>query len=261
MKIIYRNQKLFSDHYLKEKLPQSQEWKETEEEKFSYVFKEIKVLYEKEKVVIPSLKESQLEERWIRPVLRKLGHIYEANPSLPKMREGTKEPDYAFYSSKELSDKGIKYAVAIGEAKRYDRPLDKELKVDPEDTQNPSLQISRYLWLSEISWGILTDGKLWRLYERETSKRLDIFYEIDLFRLLEEGSLEEFKYFYCFFRQKAFPDFLKKVYNESLDYAEAVGEELKDNVYHALKILAEGFLSVPDNKLNTNNLKEIHDNW
>jgi hypothetical protein len=45
------------------------------------------------------------------------------------------------------------------------------------------------------------DGKYWRLYERETSKRLDIFYEIDLESLVENGSRENFKYFYLFFQR------------------------------------------------------------
>jgi len=102
--------------------------------------------------------------------------------------------------------------------------------------------------------------KHWRVFERETAKRLDIFYEIDLEDLIENGSTEDFKYFYLFFRRDAFPDFLEKVYKESVNYAEAVGEELKENVYHALKTLTHGFLSTPANKLKDTQLKEIHDN-
>lgn len=155
----------------------------------------------------------------------------------------------------------LRKAIAIGEAKRYGRPLGKKLKSgDSSEIQNPSLQMSRYLWLSEVRWGILTDGRFWRLYERETSKRIDIFYEIDLERLFEKGNVEVFKYFYLFFRKEAFPEFLQRVYDESLDYAEKVGEELKENVYHALKFLAEGFLKTPENNLTPENLKEIHDN-
>ena len=43
------------------------------------------------------------------------------------------------------------------------------------------------------------------------------------------------------------------VYKESVDYAEAVGKELKENVYQALETLAQGFLKTPEN-----DLKEIH---
>ena len=244
---IYRNQMLFSDHYLKEILPQTSEWKYVDREKLEEILIKIQSLYEKKKKIIPLLKESQLEEEFIRPILRILGHIYTPHPSIHKVWEGAKEPDYAFYSSEETKkEASTEKAIAIGEAKRYGRPLDRKLKGETSfEIQNPSLQMSRYLWLSEVRWGILTDGRFWRLYERETSKRIDIFYEIDLEKLLKKGDIDDFKYFYLFFRKEAFPVFLQKVYDKSLDYAEKVGKELKENVYQALKILAEGFLKTP----------------
>jgi len=259
---IYRNQRLFSDHYLKEILPQTNEWKYVDEKKLKEVLIKIQSLYKNKSKIIPSLKESQLEEEFIRPILRILGHIYTPHPSIHEMWEGIKEPDYAFYPSEEIKkEASIEKAIGIGEVKRYGRPLDRKLKgEDLFEVQNPSLQMSRYLWLSEVRWGILTDGRFWRLYERETSKRIDIFYEIDLERLLKKGDIEDFKYFYLFFHKEAFPQFLQKVYTESLNYAEKVGEELKENVYQALRILAEGFLKNPGNNLTTENLKEIHDN-
>lgn len=258
----YNNQKLFSDHYLQEILPHCHEWQSADEEKISDIFGKLNLLYKKKRKSIPNLKESQLEEEFIRPVLRLLGHIYSPHPSITQIWEGAKEPDYAFYPSEETKrGESLENAIAIGEVKRYGRPLDRKMKgEDLFEAQNPSLQMSRYLWLSEIRWGILTDGKFWRLYERETSKRIDIFYEIDLERILEKGSVKDFKYFYLFFRKEAFPEFAEKVYTESLDYAEKVGEELKDNIYKALKILTEGFLETPRNNLSTENLKEIHDN-
>lgn len=258
----FRNQRLFSDHYLQEVLPQSDEWKSIDKERLNEAFARIQSLHQKKCKIIPSLKESQLEEEFIRPILRILGHIYAPHPSIDEVWEGAKEPDYAFYPSEEAKkEASIRKAIAIGEAERYGRPLGKKLKGEHLlEVQNPSLQMSRYLWLSEVRWGILTDGRFWRLYERETSKRIDIFYEIDLERLLKKGNAEDFKYFYLFFRKEAFPEFLQRVYSESLDYAEKVGEELKENVYQALKFLAEGFLKTPGNNLTPENLKEIHDN-
>jgi len=259
---MYRNQRLFSDYYLQELVPETSFWEEVKEDELQKAFDEIKSIYQQQKTRLEDLNESQLEERFIRPILRRLGHIYEVNVSLPRTYEGLKHPDYVFYNSEETKKAGVSKAIAIGEAKRYGRPLDRKLKTESEpfEVQNPSLQMSRYLWISEVPWGILTDGRLWRVYERETSKRLDIFYEIDLFKLLGEGTLDDFKYFYLFFRKEAFPSFLQKVYNESLEYAKAVGGELKENIYKALKVLAEGFLKTPANNLSAENLKEIHDN-
>ena len=243
----FRNQRLFSNHYLENVLPKTEEWRKIEETHLKEKFNKLEKLYQERRKEIENLNESQLEERWIRPILRILDHFYQPNPTIPGLGETLKHPDYALYPSEEdRNKKDLTKAVAIGEVKRYGRSLDKKLKTDPEDTQNPSLQISNYLWYSEVPWGILTDGRYWRIYERETSKRLDIFYEIDLDRIFNERRelfslkpLEKFKYFYLFFSREAFPEFLKKVYDESLSYSQSVGEELKENVYQALKILAE----------------------
>ena len=92
-------------------------------------------------------------------------------------------------------------------------------------------------------------------------KPLDYYYEIDLVTLLENNDLEGFKYFYYFFRKEAFiPSkqgeiFLEKVLEESLDYAKEIGANLKENVYKAMKKIADGFFHWPQNKLDPKNEK------
>jgi len=258
------NKGLFSNYYLEELLPREEEFKISLPE-LEKVIEEIKCIWDKK--YLSSLNEPQLRKHFLDKVFETLGWTIDVEPPTPS-GEWSKHPDYALFHSMEdlknaqkaTKEEYFKKSLCIGEAKRWERPLDKKIKVDPEDPQNPSLQISRYLWLTEVKWGILTDGRYWRLYERETSKRLDIFYEIDLENLIENGSIEDFKYFYLFFRRHAFPYFLEKVYKESVDYAEAVGEALKENVYQALKTLAQGFLKTPENDLKESRLKEIHDN-
>jgi hypothetical protein len=265
----HQNHYLFSDHYLDEILPTLDCWKMNGE--ISVLFQKIKELYEKTKDVLPAYNESQIEERFIRPILRTLGHIYEPNPSLTGTIEGLKEPDYAFFSDEEkrrlaLLESGkpgfFEKAVAIGEAKPWETPLDRKIKgeIDSVEARSPSWQMSKYLWLTGVRWGILTDGRFWRLYERETSKRIEVYYEVDLLQLIEKEDLKGFKYFYLFFRREAFPEFVNNVYEGSIDYAKKVGDDLKNNVYHALRILAEGFLETPDNNLSVEKLEEIHDN-
>ncbi|MBW1691620.1 MAG: hypothetical protein JRJ70_12890 [Deltaproteobacteria bacterium] len=258
------NKRLFSNYYLEELLPREEEFKLPLSE-LGRSLEEIKRIWDKK--YLSSLNEPQLRKHFLDKVFEILGWTVDVEPPTPS-GEWSKHPDYALFDSKEdlklsqeaTKEEYFKNTLCLGEAKRWGRPLDKKIKVDPEDPQNPSLQISRYLWLTEVKWGILTDGRRWRLYERETSKRLDIFYEIDLEDLIETGSVEDFKYFYLFFRRHAFPAFLEKVYKESVDYAEAVGEELKENIYHALKTIAQGFLKDPENGLKEIHLKEIHDN-
>lgn len=272
----YKNSGLFSDHYLSDKLPNIAVW-QLEPSELVKAHDKIKTLYQTKKDELPNLSESALEERFIRPILRALGHVYEVQPTLTATAEGMKKPDYAFFENEEARGKAekisgkeefFKRSIAIGEAKPWERPLDKKLKSekDPFEIQNPSLQMSRYLWLTGTKWGILTNGRLWRLYERETSKRIDIYYEIDLPALLEQGTAEDFKYFYLFFSKNAFIRdteglcFLDGVYQGSVDYREAVSEELKERIYQALRVLANGFLQNPANHLSEDSLQEIHDN-
>jgi hypothetical protein len=258
------NRGLFSNYYLEELLPKEEEFKVPLSE-LERSLEEVKRVWDKR--YLSTLNEPQLRKHFLDKVFEILGWAVDVEPPTPS-GEWARHPDYALFDSNEdlkLSQEAAKEeyfrsALCLGEAKRWGRPFDKKVKADPEDPQNPSLQISRYLWLTEVKWGILTDGRHWRLYERETSKRLDIFYEIDLEDLIENGSIEDFKYFYLFFRKHAFPAFLAKIYKESVDYAEAVGEQLKENVYHALKIVAQGFLESPENDLKEIHLKEIHDN-
>jgi hypothetical protein len=262
----HRNRGLFSNYYLDELLPK--------EEEFKILVSEVKAVFEKVKGIwdksrFEAINEDQLRKHFLDKVLDYLGWAVDVNAPVPA-GEWSKRPDYALFQSSEslkTAQKGkkndyFKRVTCVAEAKRWGRPLDKKLKTeaDPFEVQNPSLQISRYLWLTGVKWGVLTDGKYWRLYERETSKRLDIFYEIDLEDLIESGTPEDFRYFYLLFRRDAFPEFIEKVYKGSVDYAEEVGEELKENIYQALKTLAQGFLKTSGNSFSEKHLKEIHDN-
>lgn len=259
------NKGLFSNYYLEELLPKEAEF-DIPLSELEGTLEGIKQVWDKK--YLSSLNEPQLRKHFLDKVFEILGWTIDVEPPTPS-GEWSKHPDYAlFYTREDLKiaqkttrEKYFKKSLCIGEAKRWGRPLDKKLKEekDPFEIQNPSLQISRYLWLTGVKWGILTDGKYWRLYERETSKRLDIFYEIDLENLIENGSVEDFKYFYLFFRMNGFPLFLEKVYKSSIDYAQEVGQELKENVYQALKTLAEGFLKTSAIDLKETHLKEIHD--
>lgn len=265
---LHRNHGLFSDYFLNELLPKRMpEWQD--HSRIEKAFNAIKSLYESLKSSLPQQSESQLEEKFIKKILTILGHVYEVQPTLVGAASGLKKPDYALFpdqktQSEVQSLKGkiefFKKVLAIAEAKKWERPLDREVK-QLEDKDNPSLQMDRYLYYTEVTWGILTNGRYWRLYNRKTSKELDNYFEIDLQEILETGNLEAFKYFYFFFRREAFPEFIDQVYQGSIDYAKELGDNLKENVYEALKILARGFLKTPRNNLDPEkDLKEIHDN-
>ena len=193
--------------------------------------------------------------------------------SIPNL-DARRQPDYALFRSaadRTAADarKGtIEYwrdVPVLGDAKKWSASLDKQRGAD----ENPSGQIANYLYRSRVRWGILTNGRYWRLYEREKSSAGGVFYEVNLEDLLKRNDPEAFKYFYLFFRRQAMlPDptgrsFIDKVFQGSVDYATAVGDSLKESVYDALRLLMNGFFEHPGNDLNRNDpaaVKLVHEN-
>nr|WP_324664494.1 TaqI-like C-terminal specificity domain-containing protein [Haloarcula sp. CK38] len=267
----WTNRDLFSNYYLTEHLPETEVWNELTDDELREAKADIMELWERERETAPKRNESQLEEKFIRPMFRKLGIPFEV---AERTSETQRRPDYGFFASadaargafgrRENGGDFYRDAVAVADAKRWGRPLDTRGKKQ-RDFENPSHQIDQYLRFTSTTWGVLTNGKRWRLYYRPTSHKLDSYYEIDLPTVLEKGDLAEFKYFYLFFRHSAFLEdatgdsFLDDVYNESNVFAQELGEDLQDNIYEAIKVLSEGFLQYPDNELSADDLDRIHD--
>jgi type II restriction/modification system DNA methylase subunit YeeA len=272
--LTYRtNRDLFSNYYLDEHLPETEAWDELSDDELREAKADIMDLWEREQGTAPKRNESQLEEKFIRPMFRKLGIPFEVEESTSRTQ---RRPDYGFFESEDAArgaferrEEGgdfYKDAVAVADAKRWGRPLDTRGSGEHErDFENPSYQIHVYLQETPARWAVLTDGKKWRLYYGPTSHRLDSYYEIDLPTVLEQGDLEDFKYFYLFFRHGAFLEdssgecFLDEVYDESNVFAQELGEDLQDNIYEAIKVLSEGFMQYPDNDLSEDDLNLIHD--
>lgn len=267
------NKNLFSDHFLFEILPgRMEEWKE--DKKIREVFEKIKQLYARQKELLERYNEPQLEKHFIQPIFDYLGHHFEVQEAASSRRQ----PDYAFFPDDKTRreahlNKGERdfynKAVAVGDAKSWDKPLDKKTgRGAAFEDQNPSFQIDTYLRETAPRWAILTNGRCWRIYFQETSYKLNSYFEVELVDIVKKNDLESFKYFYFFFRLEAFltdergRNFLDQVYGGSVDYARELGEGLQENVYKALKILAEGFLGLDENKLEKNpeTIKEIHSN-
>ena len=251
----YRNNNLFSNYYLEKYIPESTEWKKKDH---IAVFEQIKKIYTRESASIKTLNEKQLENHFFNEIFSILGFIYEVT----EPTHARNFPDYAFFFDRNGLDDAHKNketipfftnAVAIGEVKQWKVDLDKVSKNEYNISENPSLQIWTYLEDTEQKWGILTNGRIWRLYCKE--RRRDNYLEIDLLRLIESSDTDTFRFFYYFFRKDAFVKskegqaFLDRVLNESKDYAEKIGDDLKDNVYWAMKRIAEGFINQKSNRL------------
>jgi hypothetical protein len=159
----------------------------------------------------------------------------------------TVRPDYVLYRdtaaqaanrNRLLDETALGQALAVADAKYWDRPLDQAITGggDPFSNRNPGYQISFYIQHTGLPWGILTNGRLWRLYHRDTAHKLDRFYEVDLVELLDAEDPSGFQFFAGFFGRGAFapgPLSLDALLAASNDYARGVSQGLKAQVYGA----------------------------
>ena len=125
------NRDLFSNHYLDKQLPKTEAWEELDEEELRDAKDDIMELWEREKETAPKRNEAQLEEKFIRPMFRKLGIPFEVEESTDRTQ---RRPDYGFFESNEAATKAFtrreeggdfyKNSVAVADAKKWGRPLD-----------------------------------------------------------------------------------------------------------------------------------------
>ena len=269
----HSNRQLFSDHYLDVVLPARGDW-QLRATTVEPLLAQIATIYA---AFTPSNIEAQTERDLVQPILAALGHTFEVQAAL-RTPDGTKKPDYVFYHDRAaldankdvtLTEERLRSGgIAVGDAKYWDRPLDMTIKASSDlfTNKNPSYQIAFYIQHSGLTWGILTNGRLWRLYHRDTAHKLDRFYEVDLPALLSDNDPSRFLYFAAFFGRAAFEDDplgMAALLKESADYARGVGDTLKGQVYEALRNLAQGFLDHPTNRLDADDpatRRAIYDN-
>lgn len=254
------NRQLFADHYLDETLRRREAWFDLLAEA-APVLAQIRAIFAR---FTPSSNEAQTERDLVRPVLEALGHTFEVQAAL-RTPKGTKQPDYIFYrdeaalhtnKDKTLSDADLRHALALGEVKFWERKLDVSLAgVDEDLARVPADQLAFYMRHAGVAWGILTNGRRWRLYHKDTVEQQDRYYEVDLKQLSDADETEPFLYFYAFFRRAAFDPpvghglTLDSMLRESVDYARSISDSLKAQAFAALRHLAQGFLDYPRNQL------------
>ena len=258
----HNNHSLFSDHYLNEILFRSLTWTHALEHGRS-LLTFLRQHYQQEQNQLSGYNETQLEDNWIIPILARLGHTWERQATIPGLTGNIKKPDYAFFPDDNTRRQAVtlqnsadyaRSALAIGEVKQWELNLSKKTGDQPRfDDQNPMYQIDTYLNLTGLQWGILSNGRHWRLVHKNTSRTLDTYFEIDLLTALlnpnDAAAQAIATYFYLFFHQSAFhPDphdriFLQDALNESQAYAVALEADLRDNAYRSLEQLIIGFFA------------------
>jgi type I restriction-modification system DNA methylase subunit len=254
----YRNSGLFADYYLRERIQDLETW--DCDDPAQAAFDRLRELYIDEQELVDSYEEDELIDAWIDPVIDALGFDKISETTLP---DGGGHVDGLLYESAEDRREAMKRkknddrraafarASAILEVKQWDADFEAEFG-EQRNYRDASNQIKYYLERTpdDLAWGILTNGRQWRLYSTKDYET-QIYYEVDLPEILASGDLEQFKYFYTFFGQLAFHEtagttFLDTVWSESETAAEELGEDLQDNVFTALRVLGRGFVEYND---------------
>lgn len=257
----YLRSNLFSEDFLENHLEDLDEYKNLDEGFLKEKFKEISSRY---KPTLKELLEPQLELEYLQPIFKSLGHVIEVQTSKKSEEtdEGTKKIDYAFFHSEEDKEtfhknsnqkNAIKYSscATICEAKRWGL-LDNHDKALKNDNTDPIWQIKKS-YLDQINpkeqkatvpFGILTDGKSWRIYSYRAE--MDKFFELNLEEIIKNKDFDRFKTFWFFFSKDAFrgKSYLSIVESGSKKLQSQVSDELRKQVYLSLELIATGLFRV-----------------
>jgi len=220
---------LFTEDFLTEGITEYPEWKaitDTQIESFKSDLKKTFDAFPMDGNPI----EATTEDDLITPVLETLGwkNFLRQQTTARKGREDV--PDYLLFENEESKNKANKekdqhkrylHGTAILEAKAWNIRLDRKGN-QPMD-RVPSNQIIRYLTSADtqsegrIRWGILTNGRLWRLYYNRARSKSEDYLEIDLplalglpgiqvelFSTTDKAAQNWIKVFYLLFKREAF---------------------------------------------------------
>ncbi len=151
--------------------------------------------------------EAQTEDDLIKPILDLLGWDDRHRIVQPRgSRKGRSDvPDLLLFGAPAEKSKasheaspadGFRHALVVGENKRWQRPLDRRGTARIDEPETPGHQMIRYLGRAEVlsdrrvRWGILTNGRLWRLYFAGAKSVSEEYLEVDLPALLDVPGLE-----------------------------------------------------------------------
>ncbi len=218
--------------------------------------------------------EALTEQELIMPVLELLGWA----DHLPQQGAARSEdiPDNLLFTDAGSKDRAAalpsaeryRHAAVVQESKRFDLPLDASgrdprprrpkgtmLFEMPEDydedgadsergARKPHSQILRYLSTADIEsdgairWGVLTNGRVWRLYDARTRPRATAYFEAYLDDLLQPDSEHDLRVFYLLFHRDSFvltdgatTTFLEDALVEGRRYEEQVAQDLSTVVF------------------------------
>lgn len=268
-----RNSELFSSHWLDTRLTLEPEWSE-QAEHADVALDALSRLWSTQRDRVARYRsEHALEQAFIQPVFVALGWklFYQTH-----LRG--REPDYALFDSDDSLQRAIeagrtapefwRHSLVVADAKAWHIALDRPHIVRAR-REYPPEQIEWYMLHSENEFGILTNGRLWRLFSRTLDAeqpRFQTYLECDLKLLLdswhEESNLisrdfirNDFLRFFLLFgpaghvSTDARAPLTSRAKRGSSEYRLGIGEDLRARVFEALRLTLDGFLHYEANGL------------
>ncbi|MBS1251100.1 MAG: Modification methylase PaeR7I [Anaerolineales bacterium] len=247
---LFNNRALFSDYYLNQRLPEDPAWEAADRNR---AFRQVRGDFAQARRRFAGEDAATTRQNLIRPLLETLG--FRVAPG-----SGGTAADFRLYTDD--SDQVRAFALAYP----WNRYLDGKgtSRDDERPEENPGAQVVSLLDAGTADWGIVTNGKIWRLYSARAHSRATNYYEINLEETLASPDPgEAFRYFYLFFRAQAFAPysdpkglrkplgstareltFLDWLMEESQAYARELGERLKERVFEKIfPHFAQGFIA------------------
>ena len=235
--------RLFTDYFLTDGIKDTDEWKSSVEDVEAFAAFRDGVSQRYEALCLSGdPNEAVTEQELIRPVLELLGWAH----YLPQQGTARNEdiPDHLLFADADSKQRAaeennavdrFRNATAVEESKRFGLSLDVRDKDEKVRSRTPHGQIRRYLSTADnasegrIRWGILTNGRVWRLYDHRARPRATGYFEADLEDLLRPEREDHLRVFYLLFRHESFlPQ--KGATSTFLDTALAEGRHYEDKV-------------------------------
>jgi len=237
----FNNRALFSDYYLTHRLTDGQltsEWRE--EDQARYMARTARRLLVNARARLANKTRSAIWQELYAPLFKEL-RLWPERQAARDATAGAGQPDYLVFDPDDRSA-----ALAAALVYPWERNLDNTDPVrDPErGDEIPGARVVSVLASASVSWAIVTNGKVWRLYAANADNRATNYYEIDLDEgLASIDQLTATKYWWLFFRREAFTGFLDRMLRESAEYAKGLRERLKNRVFEEVFArFAEGFI-------------------
>jgi hypothetical protein len=270
------NRDFLANHWLDHRLQLEPEWTELKDTAAQAAEKLIQLWTREKNRVARYGDEAGLEEKFIQPVFEILGWSLKYQSYL----QG-REPDYALFTSDDKLNDAIMagrnnpdfwlHSSVVADAKAWHVSLDRPQRIGSK-REYPPEQIEWYLDRSRCDFGILTNGRLWRLVPRDIERsraRFQTYVEVDLPQLIERiaapevqlqfgvhgPQLDLFLRFFLLFSVHGFAPIgtrkplIWRAVEGSSEHALGVSEELKERVFEALRLSIEGLIAYAPNGL------------